>query len=87
MIRALRTAYRRGALHCLTDPAAVDVLLDELMRTEGVVYPKLCVNHTERVIQYLARNSHRIAISDKRITTVSDQRVTFRYTDYRDGNN
>jgi hypothetical protein len=51
-----------------------------------VVYPKPCVNHTERVVEYLARYSHRIAISDSRIIHVDDEHVTFRYQDYRDGN-
>jgi hypothetical protein len=50
----LRAAYRRGVLHRLTDPAAVNALLDELTRTDWVVYPKLCVIHTERVVEYLA---------------------------------
>ena len=86
MVSALRAAYRRGELHRLTDPAAVDAVLDELMRSDWVVYPKPCVNHTEQVVEYLARYSHRIAISDARITGVDDQHVAFRYTDYRDGN-
>lgn len=86
MVSALRAAYRRGELHRLTDPVEVDALLDELMRTDWVVYPKPCVNHTERVVEYLARYSHRIAISDARIDRVDDQHVAFHYTDYRDGN-
>jgi hypothetical protein len=86
MVSALREAYRRGELHRLANPAEVEAVLDQLMRTDWVVYPKPCVNHTERVVEYLARYSHRIAISDARIIHVDDEHVTFRYQDYRDGN-
>jgi hypothetical protein len=54
------------------------------MRTEWVVYSKACVSHTDRVVAYLARYSHRIAISDRRILAVEDDQVVFRYQDYRD---
>ncbi len=86
MVSALRAAYQRGELHRLTNPPEVDAILDQLMRTDWVVYPKPCVNHTERVVEYLARYSHRIAISDSRIIHVDDEHVAFRYQDYRDGN-
>jgi hypothetical protein len=86
MVSALRAAYRRGELHRLAHSAEVDALLDRLMRTDWVVYPKPCVNHTERVVRYLARYSHRIAISDARIARLDDEHVAFRDTDYRDGN-
>jgi hypothetical protein len=68
------------------NPAEVEVVLDQLMRTDWVVYPKPCVNYTERVVEYLARYSHRIALSDARIIHVDDEHVAFRYQDYRDGN-
>jgi hypothetical protein len=86
MVSALREAYRRGELHQLANPAEVEAVLDQLMRTDWVVYPKPCVNHTERVVEYLARYSHRIAINDSRIIHVNDEHVAFRYQDYRDGN-
>ena len=82
----MRAAYRRGELHRLTHPAEVDAVLDQLMRTDWVVYPKPCVNHTERVVEYLAQYSHRIAISDPRFIHVDDEHVAFRYKDYRDAN-
>jgi hypothetical protein len=38
------------------------------------------------VVEYLARYSHRIAISDSRVIHVDDEHVAFRYKDYRDAN-
>ena len=86
MVSALRAAYRRGKLHRLAHPVEVDAVLDQLMRTDWVVYPKPCVHHTERVVEYLGQYSHRIAISDPRIIHVDDEHVAFRYKDYHDGN-
>ena len=39
----------------------------------------------EHIIRYLGRYSHRVAITNQRITEVSEQTVSLRYKDYRDG--
>ena len=54
------------------------------MQTRWVVYSKACVTHTDMVVTYLARYSHRIAISDQRILGMEDGQVLFHYKDYRD---
>lgn len=54
------------------------------MQTDWVVYSKSCVNRTDSIIGYLARYTHRIAISDQRIIALDKDRVHFRYKDYRD---
>ena len=41
------------------------------------------MSHTQNIVGYLARYSHRIAISDQRIIWIEDERVHFRYKDYR----
>jgi len=38
------------------------------------------------VIKYLGRYTHRIGISNRRIVSAAEDRVTFRYRDYRHGN-
>jgi Putative transposase len=40
----------------------------------------------EQVLKYLARYTHRIAISNRRLVSVNDQTVTFNYKDYAHGN-
>lgn len=85
MVSLLRQAATAGELHRVTRAGQVDALLDELMRIEWVVYSKHCLDHTASVVDYLARYTHRIAISNARIEQVDDKEVTFRYTDYRDG--
>jgi len=84
LVSALRAAARRGELHRVTRPGDIDHTLAALMQTEWVVYSKACVSRTESVVAYLARYSHRIAISDRRIVDVDEEQVVFRYKDYRD---
>jgi len=84
MVSALREAAQRGELSHITWPGDLDNTLASLMQTEWVVYSKPCVSHTTSVVTYLARYSHRIAISDRRILGVEDNQVMFHYKDYRD---
>ena len=49
-----------------------------------MVYAKPPFGGPEQVLKYLARYTHRVAISNSRIENVSDGRVTFRYKDYSD---
>ena len=44
-----------------------------------------CLSQGDTVVGYLARYTHRIAISNGRLLTMEDDRVSFRYKDYRDG--
>jgi len=84
MVAALRRAANEGALHRVTRPGEIDAVLDRLMATEWVVYTKDCLDHSATVVDYLARYTHRIAISNARILDIDAREVTFRYTDYGD---
>jgi hypothetical protein len=53
-------------------------VLDELMSHDRVVYTKHCLNHTASVIDYLARYTHRIAITNARIESVDECGVALR---------
>jgi len=88
-LAGLRDAFREGRLELhssLTryrDPAAFNQLLHEARRTEWVVYAKPPFDGPERVLKYLARYTHRIAISNHRLLRVDSEAVTFRFKDYR----
>ncbi len=84
MVSALRESATNGALHRLSDAEAVDEKLDLLMGQEWVVYCKSCINLAETVVGYLARYTHRIAISNYRIARVDHDEVTISVKDYRD---
>ncbi|HLB36586.1 MAG TPA: IS91 family transposase [Gemmatimonadales bacterium] len=87
-LRLLRSAYQHGKLRCrgplarLAAPAAWHRWLHELERTEWVVYAKPPFGGPHQVLKYLARYTHRVAISNQRLVAVADGRGTFRWKDY-----
>lgn len=84
LVSALRQATEAGELSRITRPGEVDALLNALMGKEWVVYTKHCLTHTESVVAYLGRYSHRIAITNHRLLAVDEHGVLIRYKDYAD---
>jgi hypothetical protein len=85
MVTLLRERVQAGELHRVRRPGEVDTVLDTVMTESWVVYTKACLDHTGTVVDYLARYSHRIAITNARLLAIDDEGVTMRYKDYRDG--
>lgn len=85
LVVALRRAWQQGELHRITRPGEVDKVLNALMQTDWVVYSKPCLTHTQSVVDYLGRYSHRIALSDARLLSFDGAQVQLLYKDYRDG--
>jgi hypothetical protein len=82
-INLLKRARDKGKLTDVGDDRAFDRLLDASARREWVVYAKPPFGGPERVLKYLARYTHRIAISNHRLVSVDDdEHVTFRWKDY-----
>jgi Putative transposase/Transposase zinc-binding domain len=87
-VAGLRRAARSGRLafhgECLplTNPQAFAAFLRTLFREDWVVYAKPPFGGPEHVLQYLARYTHRVAISNHRLVDVTDCHVTFRWKDY-----
>jgi len=75
----------QGALSGLSDGAALAAYLAGLRRKDWVVYAKPPFGGPERVLRYLARYTHRVAISNSRLLALDDGQVTFRYRDRRGG--
>jgi len=71
-----------GKLSTLTDPKAFAAWLTPLYSKEWVVYAKRPFGGPEQVLKYLARYTHRVAISNSRLVKLEEGRVTFRYKDY-----
>jgi hypothetical protein len=68
----------------LHDGNAFAAWLQSLSASDWVVYAKRPFGGPEQVLKYLARYTHRVAISNSRLLSVADGRVTFRYKDYAD---
>ncbi len=72
-----------GDLARLADPEAFTSFLKSQRRRDWVVYAKRPFAGPDQVLSCLARYTHRIAISNSRITHYDGTRVTFRVKDYR----
>jgi hypothetical protein len=66
----------------LANEKAFHAFLRTLFREDWVVYAKRPFGGPEHVLHYLARYTHRVAISNHRIVDVTDTHVTFRWKDY-----
>ena len=64
-----------------------DNLISNLYSKEWIVYCKPPFKSINRVIEYLGRYTHRVAISNNRILNIDNEKVTFKWRDYRDKNN
>ena len=67
----------------LAEPERFDRFIDDLRNRDWVVYAKPPFGGPQHVLQYLARYTHRVAISNHRIVNVTSNDVTFRWKDYR----
>ena len=67
----------------LTDAQAFAAYLAPLRSSEWVVYSKRPFGGPKEVLRYLARYTHRVAISNRRLIACDDKGVTFKWKDYR----
>lgn len=77
LFRARFMALARKALPAVRFP-------EQLWQTRWVVYSKPTVQGADRVLAYLGRYVHRVAITNRRILALNDRSVTFSYRDSRD---
>jgi hypothetical protein len=88
----LRKAFKAGRLTFygelagLANHSAFEALCHTAKQTKWVVFAKPPFGGPEQVLKYLARYTHRVAISNRRLLSIEDGRVRFEYKDYADGN-
>ena len=91
-LQNLQRAFERGELcfHAslahLAQPRAFADLVGRARRKEWVVYAKPPFGGPSQVLSYLGRYTHRVAISNDRLVKMEDGQVTFRWKNYRRGN-
>ena len=78
-VKALSPIFRAKFLEMAQDALPCMKLPAEVWEKDWVVYAKPAVAGSEKVLQYLARYVHRIAITNNRILAIENDRVTFRY--------
>jgi Putative transposase/Transposase zinc-binding domain len=72
-----------GALASLHELPAFAAYLAPLRQSEWVVYAKKPFGSAQRVLDYLGRYTHRVALSNNRLVSLDHDQITFRWKDYR----
>jgi len=91
-VQGLRRAFRQrklvfsGIVSQLAELDRFSAFLDLLFRQRWVVYAKPAFGSPGRVLRYLGRYTHRVAISNHRLLAFDGDQVTFRWKDYAHGN-
>ena len=89
-IEGLKKAYYNGELvlpddlKVLDDPGQFERWIDLLVSKNWVVYSKPPFAGPEEVIRYIGRYTHRVAISNHRIISISDGKIRFSYKDNKE---
>ena len=92
LLTSLREAYAHGKLQFsgqladLSDATHFRDCLETVKRTEWVVYAKPPFGGPEHVLKYLARYTHRVAISNGRLLSFEHGQVNFRWRNSKDHN-
>jgi hypothetical protein len=73
-----------GGIGHLRESHAFEMYRRQFYHKKWVVYCKPPFDGAEGVLQYVGRYTHRIAISNNRILSAEDGRVSFRWRDYSD---
>jgi Putative transposase/Transposase zinc-binding domain len=88
-LRKLKNAFDTGKLPFfgnlsgLAEPEAFAKRLGQLQRINWVVYAKPPFGGPQQVLAYLGRYTHRVAIANGRLISLSNDKVSFTWKDYR----
>ena len=81
-IDRLKRAWIAGDLHGVENDGTFARLIDASVNHDWVVYAKAPFGGPGQVLKYLARYTHRIAISNRRLISMNERTVTFGWKDY-----
>ena len=88
----LKQAYQKnqlkfvGEIAFFADSSKFQQLIDRLYSKRWHSYCKKPFGGPDKVLRYLGRYTHRVAISNHRLIKLEHDKVTFKWRDYRDGN-
>jgi predicted Zn-ribbon and HTH transcriptional regulator len=91
-IQKLQSAYKKNELIFPGNIAQTGLnknfakLIGDLRNKQWIVYAKRPFAGPEKVLEYLGRYTHRVAISNNRIQSIDNGKVAFSYKDRSDGN-
>lgn len=92
LLAYIKKAYKKGEwilhgkLTALKEKKCWRNFLSPFYDMDWNVYAKPPFGDSLKVLKYLARYTHRVAISNQRLVSLKDGKVAFRWKDYRNGN-
>lgn len=85
-VKAMSKVFRAKYVQQLREKGVGEKgLIESLFAKDWIVYAKRPFGGPLQVIEYLGRYTHKVAISNQRIKSVSQTEVSFSYKDYRAG--
>lgn len=84
LIRQLKKLIDENKIKTPDDFLGFTLLKEKLYEKNWNVYSKKALGGINSVLAYLGRYAHRVAISNSRLVKIKDNKVTFRYKNYRD---
>jgi hypothetical protein len=91
-LKLLLNAYLKDMLiftqktAALNSRQAFQQLINSVSKTRWIAYAKRPFAGPQQVLEYLGRYTHRVAISNNRIISIDNRRVTFTYRDRQNDN-
>jgi hypothetical protein len=87
MSTVFKNKYLEGFLKLLKEQNKTiePSLRETLYRKSWIVYAKAPFGGPAQVIEYLGRYTHKVAISNHRIVSINDDKISFTYKDYANG--
>lgn len=91
-LKKLQNAYKKNKLSFYGRSSDFEVqknftrLIETVKNKDWIAYSKQPFGGPEQVLEYLGRYTHRVAITNNRITAMKDGKVTFTYRDRSDEN-
>jgi hypothetical protein len=82
LIRLIKEQWDKNAFRLPDGFPVFSALKEKLYEKSWNVYSKKALGGINSVLAYLGRYTHRVAISNSRITNVENGQVTFRYKNY-----
>ena len=87
LIEGIKKAYYKNELTLNQDFKQIGFFvnfIDHLVNRKWVVYSKSQFYNSTKIVEYMSRYTHRVALSNSRILSVENDFVRFKYKDYKD---
>lgn len=85
-VKAMSKVFRAIFIEKLKEKTPLDKqFINNLFKKEWVVFAKRPFGSPQSILEYIGRYTHKIAISNNRITDIGEKTVSFSYKDYRNG--